>query len=96
MGGMVWKAVRDMMPISAPQIKHSLGRKGFSLLEILLCLLLLGILATGFARIFQGSLAIGQIQHAEHEEIAGRRLAVRHQFAGLADAERVIVLVEED
>ena len=83
-----------MMPISALRTNFSTGRKGFSLLEILLCILLLGILATGFARIFQGSLAIGQIQQAEHEAISGRRLAVRHQFAELDGAERVIAVAD--
>jgi len=87
-----------MMRISAPPTERRLRdpeRGGFSLLEILVCLLLLGILSVGFSRVFQGSLAIGQIQGEEGALIRDRREAVRHQFADVEDAEPVILLLED-
>ncbi|MCC5845378.1 MAG: prepilin-type N-terminal cleavage/methylation domain-containing protein [Verrucomicrobia bacterium] len=87
-----------MTRISAPPTERRLrdqGRDGFSLLEILVCLLLLGILAVGFSQVFQGSLSIGQIQGAEGKLIRDRREAVRHQFAEVEGAEAVIELLED-
>jgi type II secretory pathway pseudopilin PulG len=65
------------------------------LLEILVCLLLLGILSVGFSQVFQGSLAIGQIQGEEGVLIRGRREAVRHQFADVEGAWEVIGISEK-
>lgn len=88
-----------MMRISAPLTERREGhapRAGFSLLEILVCLLLLGILSAGFARVFQGSLALGQLQEKEMTEIRARRQAVRQQFAGMKEAEAVIRIQASD
>ena len=92
-----WKAEPGMMPTSARRTDRFRNHRqaGFSLLEILVCLLLLGILSVGFARIFQGSLAIGQIQGAETTRLQERREAVRHQFAEMEGADRVIAIPPE-
>jgi prepilin-type N-terminal cleavage/methylation domain-containing protein len=85
-----------MMQTSAHQTEcRTAGRSGFSLLEILVCLLLLGILAVGFSQVFQGSLAIGQLQADESVYLNRRRKAVLHQFAELEGAERVLAIAED-
>lgn len=90
-----------MMRISARRTEGGGGgdaaaRAGFSLLEILVCLLLLGLLAAGFSRILQGSLGIARVQDGEAGAVAARREAVRRQFAGVPGSERVIGVVEEE
>lgn len=87
--------MRTSVPLTERREGHAL-RAGFSLLEILVCLLLLGILSAGFARIFQGALALGQLQEKEKTEIRTRRQAVRQQFAGMEEAEAVIQIQASD
>lgn len=78
---------RTSPPFGAPS--------GFSLLEILICLALLGILAAGFAGVFQGSLAISRQQEQEALRLRDRRQAVRMQFGRVEGAPEVIAVRED-
>lgn len=60
-------------------------RTGFSLVEVLVSLALLGILAVTSAVIFQGSLRSGELVASDREALTNRRNHIAEQFSGLAE-----------
>nr|MDA3874078.1 prepilin-type N-terminal cleavage/methylation domain-containing protein [Kiritimatiellia bacterium] len=76
------------MPTSAVRIK-----KGFTLIEALIALLIIAILAALMGRILQGSLLSHRIQTQAHAESEESRREQNRQFAG--EREEPVLTLDE-
>lgn len=83
-----WREVPDPMRISAARTK-----KGFTLVEVLIALLIIAILAALMGRILQGSLLSHRIQKQSGAESDTTRREQNRQFAG--EVEEPILILEE-
>ncbi len=84
-----WREVPDPMRISAARTK-----KGFTLVEVLIALLIIAILAALMGRILQGSLLSHQTQKRAQTTYGENRNELNLQFAGEREEEPILILEE--
>ncbi|GEM_PF-4248216 len=61
--------------------------EGFSLIEVLVALVLLGVLAAGFSTVFQGNLHLQLQVESAPEQLEERRSDLNRYFSGQHDEE---------
>ncbi len=69
-------------PVPTPTSAAPTERGGFSLLEVLMALAILGVLGLLLARLGQGSLHISQVQDDDFKSLPERQNHIAEQFAG--------------
>lgn len=70
------------------------SRSGFSLLEVLMSIALLGMLALICSQVFMGSLRIQTLHNAEQQSLQEQRQALVRQFGGEPEAAKAVTVVE--
>ncbi len=68
-------------------------RRGFTLVEILVCIAILGLLSVGMAFVCQGALRLDDLQRAERRWIETRDQRINAHFAGIELEEPPVVKV---